>query len=111
MACEFWTAVQARTLVAHIGSGTVETLRYLSILYAGFGAHGAANQMIIAVGEFGGAADPRAQRQCLGKLQENLLQTHEPVDLLIAHLAERLGLGSGGDPNWECASEEISLFA
>jgi hypothetical protein len=111
MACEFWTAVQARTLVAHVGSGAVETLQYMSILYAAFGAHAAANEMIVAVGESAGAADPQAQRQCIGKLQENLLRTHEPVDLLIARLAERLGLGSGGGLNWECASEEISLFA
>jgi hypothetical protein len=111
MACEFWTAVLARRLVAHSGPGALDTLRYMSILYSAMGAHAVANEIVIAIGEWCGDPDAQAQRQCLGKLQENLLKTGDPVDLLIARLAEKLGLGSGGGANWEYGSEEISLFA
>jgi hypothetical protein len=111
MACEFWSAVLARRLVAHSGSGAIEMLRYVSILYSAMGAHAVANELMTAIGELDDASNPQAQRQCLGKLQDNLLKTGDPVDLLISRLAERLGLGSGGGLNWEYGSEERSLFA
>jgi hypothetical protein len=115
VACEFWTAVGARTLVAHVGSDAVETLRYMSILYLAIGAHGVANDMMIAVDELVSVSvsvsDPRTQRQCLIKLQNNLLKTRDPVDPLIARLAEKLRLGSGGRRNWEKGTEEIAIVA
>jgi hypothetical protein len=112
MACEFWTTVMARKLVArHGGSDAVDTLRHMSILYAAIGAQGVVNELTIAIGEFEGVSHPQTQRQCLSKLQENLLKTREPVDLLIARLAEKLGLGRASSQNWDYGSEEIPLFA
>jgi hypothetical protein len=112
VACEFWTAVMARKLVAqHGGPDAVDTLRHMSILFSAIGAHGVVSELIIAIGEFEGVSHPQTQRQCLGKLQDNLLKTREPVDLLIARLAQKLGLGRAGGPNWDYGSEEIPLFA
>jgi hypothetical protein len=67
--------------------------------------------MISAIGELAGAAHRQAPRQCLSRLQEKLLETADPVDLLIARLAERLGLGSGDGAKWEYGPDEIALFA
>jgi hypothetical protein len=111
MACEFWSAVLARRLVAHSGSAALETLRYMSILYSAMGAQAVASELMVAIGEIDDTSNPQVQRQCLGKLQEKLLKTRDPVDLLISRLAEKLGLGSGGGLNWEYGSEEASLFA
>jgi hypothetical protein len=111
MACEFWTAVSARTLGAHLRASSIDTLRYMSILYSAIGAHGVASEIIIAIGEFECASHPQAIQQCLATLQENLLKTHEPVDQLIARLAEKLGLASGGRQNAMRASENISIVA
>src|SRR5580693_204918 len=88
MACEFWSAVLARSLIAHSGSNAVDVLRYMSILFSAMGAQAVASEIDVAIGECAGAHDPQVQRQCLGKLQESLLKTRDPVDLLIARLAE-----------------------
>lgn len=111
MACEFWSAVLARSLAAHSGSNAVDMLRYMHILYSAIGAQAVANEMVIAIGELADAPDPQAQRHCLGKLQENLLGTGDPVDQLIAGLAERLGLGSSSGLSWGHGSEKISRTA
>jgi hypothetical protein len=112
MACEFWIAVMSRRLVAqHSVSDAIDTLRYMSILYSALGAPGVANEIIAAIDELGGASHSAAHRHCLGKLQENLLKVREPVDLLIARLAEKLGLGCADGLNWEYGSQDIPLFA
>jgi hypothetical protein len=94
-ACEFWVAVCSRQLAPHLGVGPLDALRYTSILYAALRADGVAAAIIVAINELEGTSDPQEQHQCLAKLQEQLLSTPDPVDHLIAHLAQTLGWGAG----------------
>jgi hypothetical protein len=97
-ACEFWVAVQTRTLATHMSPLGADALRYLSIVYAAMGAPGMARLLIVAVGELCEAATPAERLQRLTALQERMAQTSEPVDRLIAGLAQGLGLSSAPGP-------------
>jgi hypothetical protein len=94
LACEFWSAISARRVIEHLGAGSIDALRYLSIIYSAIGAHGAARAMVDAIGELEGASHPQSQHKSLASLQVSLLKTQEPVDELIARFAENLRLGS-----------------
>jgi hypothetical protein len=111
LACEFWTAVSARRLAAHPGMGSIDALRYMSMIYSSMGAHAVANALIVAIRELECASHPLDRHQCLATLQERLLKTRDPVDQMIARLAETLGLGSRCSPKWEPASALISTSA
>ena len=111
MACEFWTAVSARGLGVHPGMGSTDTLRYMSMIYSSMGADGVASAMMVAINELERAPRPQDRHQCLVTLQERLLKTRDPVDQMIARLAESLGLGSRSTPKWEPASVLISTPA
>jgi hypothetical protein len=106
MACEFWTAVSTRRLAAHPGMGSIDALRYMSMIYLSMGAHGVASAVIVAIGELECAPRPQDRHQCLATLQEKLLKTRDPVDQMIARLAESLGLGSRSTAKWEPAKWE-----
>jgi hypothetical protein len=94
LACEFWSAISARRVIEHLGAGSIDALRYMSIIYSAIGAHGAARAMVDAIGELEGASHPQSQHKSLASLQVSLLKTQEPVDELIARFAENLRLGS-----------------
>ena len=94
LACEFWSAISARGVIEHLGAGSIDALRYMSIIYSAIGAHGAARAMVDAIGELEGASHPQSQHKSLASLQVSLLKTQEPVDELIARFAENLRLGS-----------------
>jgi hypothetical protein len=111
MACEFWTAVSAQGLGGHPGMGSTDTLRYMSMIYSSMGADGVAGAMKAAIGELERAPRPQDRHQCLVTLQERLLKTRDPVDQMIARLAESLGLGSRSTAKWEPASVLISTPA
>ena len=93
-ACEFWVAVETRTLVAHLGPQAADALRSLSIIYAAIGAPRIARMLIAAVGEIGDTAPPSHRVECLIALQERVARTQDPVDELIAGLAHNLGLSA-----------------
>ena len=95
LACEFWSAISARRVIEHLGAGSIDALRYLSIIYSAIGAHGAARAMVDAIGELEGASLPQTRYQYLTSLQLRLLTTPDPVDELIARFAQNLGLASG----------------
>jgi hypothetical protein len=109
LACEFWTAVCTRGLAAHLGADAIDALRYIGMIYSAIGAHGVASAAFVAIGELQSAAHPQERHRCLANLQERLLKTRDPVDELIARLAENLGLGSGSGPQWMPASEVRSI--
>jgi hypothetical protein len=107
IACEFWTAVCARKLDVHLGVDSIDALRYMGMIYSAVGAHGVASAVMVAIGELERASHPQKRHTCLASLQERLLTINDPVDQLIARLAEKLGLGSGTGP----MSEMISISA
>ena len=108
-ACEFWVAVQTRTLATYPGSSDADALRYLSIVYAATGAPGMARLLIVGAGEMYAAVTPAERLQCLTALQERMAKTREPVDQLIAELAQSLGLSSAPSPGAVDESRRIGL--
>jgi hypothetical protein len=96
-ACDFWAAVCARELAPYLGPHPLEALRYVGILYVAIGAHGVASSIIVAVQELECDSIPQQQQRCLSRLQSRLLEARDPVDSLIARLAQSLGIGIPGD--------------
>lgn len=96
LACEFWSAISRRRVIEHLGAGSIDALRYLSIIYSAIGAHGVVRAMVVAISELEGTSLPQTRYQYLTSLQLRLLTTPDPVDELIARFAQNLGLGSGG---------------
>ena len=95
LACEFWSAISRRRVIEHLGAGSIDALRYLSIIYSAIGAHGVVRAMVVAISELEGTSLPQTRYQYLTSLQLRLLTTPDPVDELIARFAQNLGLGSG----------------
>jgi len=93
-ACEFWVAVEGRTVAAYLGAEAEEPLRYLGIVYSALETPGVARALVRAVGEFKDATTARLRLQCLATLQERLLSTTDLVDRSIAGLALDLRLSS-----------------
>ena len=113
-ACEFWVAVQTRTLGTYLGPLGADPMRYLSIVYAAMGAPGMARLLIVGVGEMRDAATPAERLKRLTALQELMAGTQEPVDQLIAELAQSLGLSSipsteTVDESWHATGSQPSL--
>ena len=93
-ACEFWAAVETRTVAAHLGAHAADTLRNLSIVYSAMGAHHVARVLMAGIGEIDITASPSVRFACLTALQQQMASTADPVDQLIAGLAHSLGLSA-----------------
>jgi hypothetical protein len=103
--------VRARKLIEHLGTDSIDALRHMSIVYLGIGAHAVANDMIIAIDELALSSHSQVQDSALAALQERLLKTADPVDRLIARLAENLGLAAKSETHWSSASERVLIRA
>ena len=113
-ACEFWVAVQTRTLDAYLGPLGADQMRHVSIVYAAMGAPDLARLLIVGIGGMRDAAAPAERLNYLAALQELMARAQEPVDQLIAELAQSLGLGSApsaetADESWHGAGRQPSL--
>jgi hypothetical protein len=106
-ACEFWVAVEGRTVVAYLGAEATEPLRYLGIVFSALETPSVARALVRAVGEFKDATTPLLRLQCLNTLQERLLRTTDLVDHSIAGLAGELRLSSEAS----CAMAPARLVA
>jgi len=86
-ACEFWAAIQARSIVTHLGSKARDNLRDAAVAFSAIGATHVA-RLLIAVHR-GPASAPKTERllQGLAALENELPHTLDPVDLLIADYA------------------------
>ncbi len=93
-ACEFWAAVETRTLHAHLGPHAADSMRTLSFVYSAMGAHHVARTLVAGVAEMGEQTTPLGRHKCLEALQQRLARTQDPVDQLIADLAHSLGLSA-----------------
>jgi hypothetical protein len=113
-ACEFWVAVQTRTLGTYLGPLGADPMRYLSIVYAAMGAPDLARLLIAGIGGMREAATAAERLKYLAALQEHMARTQEPVDQLIAELAQSLGLSSAPSPetseeSWHATRNQPSL--
>ena len=90
-ACEFWALAMAGELHSQTELRAIGKLRFASTVYEAIGADGVADELRIAHGDLA-RLQTRLQRKSRLKLLEARLRVSaEPVDQLLAQLAENLG--------------------
>jgi len=89
-ACEFWAAVESRTLQDFLGTTATSQLRYANIVYTAIGAHDIAQALERTLAALADAGNENRRLQCVARLQTRLLESADPVDALIARFAQRL---------------------
>ena len=90
VACEFWAAVESRTLRVFLGPAAAEQLRYVAIVYSAIGADGVAREVKQALLALSLADTSSQSALCVASLQERLRYTADPLDDLITRFAQRL---------------------
>jgi hypothetical protein len=103
MACDFWTAVATKTLVAHLGAEPVGKLRYMGIMYSAMGAPDISDTLHRAASDLTGIAVLADRPARLLALEARLLRTPDSVDRLIAALVRAMIANSNS------CSKEISV--
>jgi hypothetical protein len=91
VACEFWAAVNARELAAHLSSEAGDPLRDARFAFSAIGAEYVVKTLHqAAVGAAGaGARGARLRRQRIADIEDQLLHVPDPVDILIGRFAWR----------------------
>jgi hypothetical protein len=90
VACEFWAAVNARELDAHLSSEVGDPLRDARFAFSAIGAKYVVKILHQAAVEAAGSRSRRgACRQRIADIEEQLLCVPDPVDILIARFAWR----------------------
>jgi hypothetical protein len=92
-ACEFWAAIQARSIVTHLGSKAGDNLRNAVVAFSAIGATHVASRLTALHNDL--ATAPTAERllQGLSALENELPKTLDPVDRLIALYATAMKQG------------------
>jgi hypothetical protein len=88
LACEFWAAVNARELEAHLDPDAADPLHDARLAFSAIGAERIVDVLRHA-DIAGGARAQRGRRQCVAATEERLLRTQDSVDVLIAEFARR----------------------
>ena len=88
LACEFWAAVNARELEAHLDPDAADPLHNARLAFSAIGAERIVRGLRQADIP-GGARTKRGRRQRIAATEDELLRIPEPVDLLIAQFARR----------------------
>jgi hypothetical protein len=103
LASEFWAAVNARELAAHLDPDAADPLHGARLAFSAIGAerivHGLRQADIP-----GRARAKRRGRQCIAATEDALLRIPESVDLLIAQFARRYLCDELGLPEREPAA-------
>jgi hypothetical protein len=88
LACEFWAAVNARELEAHLDPDAADPLHDARLAFSAIGAERIVD--VLRHADIPGAARAkRGRRQCVAATEERLLCTQDSVDVLIAEFARR----------------------
>jgi hypothetical protein len=88
LACEFWAAVNARELAAHLDPDAADPLHDARLAFSAIGAA----RIVAVLRHADVAAGTRAKggrRQRIAALEERLLRTPDSVDVLIREFARR----------------------
>jgi hypothetical protein len=88
VACEFWAAVNARELDAHLGSEVGDPLRDARFAFSAIGAKYVVKILHQAAVEAAGSRSTGVRRR-FADIEEQLLCVPDPVDMLIARFAWR----------------------
>ena len=89
-ACEFWAAVESRTLKNFLGRDAAEQLRYAAVVYEAIGANDVAQAVEETLESLLLAGTENRRLQCIAQLQERLHSSTDPLDDLIARFAARV---------------------
>jgi hypothetical protein len=88
--CEFWAAVDARSIVTHLGSEVVDNLQDAIFAFSAIGALHVKNTLNAFYGDLANAPTKQRLLERLAALEDDLSKTKDPVDYLIARFAENL---------------------
>jgi hypothetical protein len=89
-ACEFWVLAMGRELHALTNLRAIGKLRFAAMVYDAIGAVGVAGALQAAQGDLIQLKTQAQRRGRLMLLEEWLLLSREPVDTLLAQLADNL---------------------
>jgi hypothetical protein len=90
VACEFWAAVNARELDAHLSSEMGDPLSDARFAFSAIGAKYVVKILNQAAVGAAGSRSRGARRQRIADVEEQLLCASDPVDILIARFAWHL---------------------
>jgi hypothetical protein len=89
VACEFWAAVNAREIDAHLSSEVGDPLRDVRFAFSAIGAKHVVKILHQAAVEATGSRSKDARKERIADIEEQLLCVPDPVDTLIARFAWR----------------------
>jgi hypothetical protein len=89
-ACEFWVLAMGRELHALTNLRAIGKLRFAAMVFEAIGAVGVAGALQAAHIDMVQLKTQAQRRGRLMLLEERLLLSREPVDILLAHLADNL---------------------
>jgi hypothetical protein len=88
VSCEFWAAVNARELDAHLDSNVSERLRDARFAFSEIGAEHVVNALHqTAIHSAGTRSGVERRQRIVADIEERLLRAPDPVDMLIAQFA------------------------
>jgi hypothetical protein len=88
VACEFWAAVNALELDAHLATGVIDPLRDARFAFSAIGAEHVVDTLHQVVVPISALTQDR-RSQCIAAIEEQLLRVPDSVDALIARFARR----------------------
>jgi hypothetical protein len=89
VACEFWAAVNACELDAHLDSNVTDRLRDARFAFSEIGAENVVDALHQTAIDLAGTRSNGERRRRIADIGERLLRVPEPVDALIARFAWR----------------------
>jgi len=89
IACEFWAAVNARELHAHLDTGLGDPLREARSAFSAIGATVVVKTLHQVAAGTTGAVSRETRRERISEIEQRLLRIPEAVDMLIARFAWR----------------------
>jgi hypothetical protein len=102
--CEFWAAVVARDLHAHLRSNADERLNALVAICAAIGVPEVAEALTQARLDLNGPLTPAQRRQRLWALEEQLFRIDAPMDHAIGSFARGISPVPIACASWEMSS-------
>jgi hypothetical protein len=87
VACEFWAAVNACELDAHLGSNVPDRLRDARFAFSEIGAENVVNALHQSAIDLAATRSNGERRRRIADIEEQLLLAPDPVDVLIARFA------------------------
>ena len=88
-ACEFWAAVSASELRAHLGSQPAERLRSAGLALTTVGAVSLAKAVFIGIDALKNVSSQERRDAYIAHLEQQLQMTDDSVDVLIGLMAQR----------------------